>query len=242
MERERMQSELSSILEQLRSLSRPKRLEGMARYGIDTSRALGVQIPELRSLARALTKKRTPQVRHELAATLWQSGWHEARILASMVDVPSLVDEAQLESWAADFCSWDLCDQCCNNLFRHAPQAWTKALAWARLGAAGPEFTVRAGYVLMATLAVGAKSAPDSAFEPFWPLLLSGCEDNRNYVKKAVNWALRQLGKRNAALHAKALSVVREMRSLEAPAARWIASDALRELESAKVLARVARP
>lgn len=227
-----------AILVELRSLARPGRLQGMARFGIDTSKALGVQIPELRNLARISKKGRTPAERHELAAALWQTGLHEPRILASMVDAPQLVPVQQLDAWAADFRSWDLCDQCCNNLFRHTDHGWDKAAAWAALGADGPEFTVRAGFVLMATLCVAHKQAPHSAFEPFWPLILEGCTDPRNFVKKGVNWALRQLGKRNAAFNARAVALAEEMLQLRSPAARWIASDALRELCSAKVRER----
>lgn len=234
-----IESDLKEILDEMHRLAVPNRLQGMQRFGIDTSHALGVQIPELRRLSRQYAKGRAAHERHQLAAALWETGIHEARILASMVDAAELVDSEQLEAWIAAVCSWDLCDQCCNNLFRHTPLAWDKALQWSALAPEGPEFTVRAGFVLMATLCVKEKHLSDEAFAPFWPLLLAGCTDGRNNVKKGLNWALRQLGKRNTAMHARAVETARKMLELDAAPARWIARDALRELESEKVLARL---
>lgn len=230
---------VDAILEQLQILARPSRLHGMARYGIDTSKALGVKIPELRTLARICRKGHSPEQRHELAQGLWQHELHEARILASMLDAPALVTPEQMEAWAQDFTSWDLCDQCCSNLFRHTPHAWEQAQKWASLGRDGPEFVVRAGFVLMATLCVKDKTAPDEAFEPFWPLLLTGSEDGRAYVKKGVSWALRQLGKRNATLYSRAVMLARKMEEQGSSVAVSIARETMRELQGEKVLHRL---
>lgn len=223
--------EAERILVRLRASSDARRLSGMARFGIDTSKAMGLAIPVLRVEARLLRKGHGEMQRHDLAQALWDTEVHEARILASMVDAPDLVHEARMERWATAFNSWDLCDQCCNNLFRHAAPAWRMAAAWASLGAHGPEFTVRAGFVLMATLAVGDKQAPDESFLAYFPLLRTGCVDGRNYVKKAVSWALRQIGKRDAVLHKEALVLARWMQEQTALAPRWVGRDVLRDLE-----------
>lgn len=209
------------ILAELRRRATPSNLPGMARFGIDTSSALGVSIPALRRLARAHRRD------HALALALWKTGVHEARILASLVDDPRQVTAAQMDVWARDVRSWDLCDQVCNNLFNRTPHAWRKAMQWSWRR---PEFVRRAGYVLMATLAVHDKNASDADFEPCFDAIRRGATDERKFVKKAVNWALRQIGKRNATLRARAIAVARELEALNTPAARWIARDALREL------------
>ena len=234
----------ATLVARLRNVADPTRLTGMARYGIHTDRALGVSIPHLRAAARDAKKNSAMEERHALAASLWASELHEARILASMIDAPELVDARQMQAWAADFESWDLCDQCCTNLFRWTAPAWDQALAWSHLGREAPEFLKRAGFVLMATLAVGDKTSPDARFFPFFERIRAAVDDPRNYVKKAVNWALRQIGKRNAALNLIALNLCRELlepaRTL-GPGARWVATDALRELESPEVQARLRR-
>lgn len=209
------------ILTQLHRLARPARLAGMTRFGINTGTALGVSIPQLRTLARAHRRD------HALALALWKSGIHEACILASMVDDPQQVSAAQMDAWIRDFNSWDLCDQVCINLFVHTPHAWRKALQWSRRK---PEFERRAGYVLMAALAVHDKQATDADFDICFDAIRRGATDNRNFVRKAVNWALRQIGKRNPALRQKATTTARALEHLDTPASRWIARDALREL------------
>ncbi len=216
----------------MRELADPARLEGMARFGIDTGTALGVTVTELRTLARGLGRD------HELAADLWASGIHEARILASIVDDPKLVTERQMESWVHEFDSWDVCDQACANLFDRTPFAFGKALEWS---AREPEFEKRAGFVLMAGTAVHRKDEPDGAFHVFLPRIRAEAVDDRNYVKKAVSWALRQIGKRSAGLRADAIRTAREIEKLDARAARWIARDVLRELESPAVTQRLSR-
>jgi 3-methyladenine DNA glycosylase AlkD len=175
---------------------------------------------------------------HELAAQLWASGIHEARILASLVDDPRRVSEAQMDSWVADFDSWDICDLVCSNLFCRTPFAGTKAVQWS---AGGEEYVRRAGFVLMAGLAVRDKKSADAEFMRFFPLMVQASTDERNYVKKAVNWALRGIGKRNLALNAQAIQIAQEIKALDSRSARWIAADALRELTSEAVHRRLLR-
>jgi 3-methyladenine DNA glycosylase AlkD len=202
----------------------------MARYGINTAGTLGVPIPVLRRLAREAGKD------HALAAELWKSGIHEARILATMVDDPSRVRARQMDRWARDLDSWDVCDQACQNLFRHTPLAFAKAAQWAR---AQPEFVRRAGFSLMAGLAAGAKDAADTRFAAFLPLIAEAVGDDRNMVRKAVNWALRGIGKRNRRLHRLAIAAATEIARQDSRSARWIAADALRELKDPKVVGRI---
>ncbi|HZW04149.1 MAG TPA: DNA alkylation repair protein [Anaerolineaceae bacterium] len=213
---------LETALAELHRQSDPARRAGMARYGIDTSRALGVPMPAIRSLARG-------QRSHALALELWASGIHEARILASLVDDPRQVTREQMEAWVADFNSWDVCDQVCGNLFDRTPYAVDCVFAWSQRQ---PEFEKRAAYALIAWLAVHDKKAPDSLFLSFLPVVEQGATDPRNFVKKAVNWALRQTGKRNAALRTAALQAAHRIRAIDSPAARWVAADAIRELEA----------
>jgi len=212
---------LALVIRRLKSHANPANVAGMARYGISTRGTLGVPIPVLRALAKECGRS------HRLAQQLWDTGIHEARILATLVDDPAQVTRGQMDRWARSLDSWDVCDQACQNLFRYTPFAFEQAARWAR---ARPEFVRRAGFSLMAGLAVKAKDAGDDQFEAFFPLIREAATDDRNMVKKAVNWALRQIGKRNAALRAKAIALAQEIRGLDSRAARWIASDALREL------------
>ncbi len=208
------------LLERLAPLANPANVAGMARYGINPKGALGVPTPVLRKLARECGRN------HELAAGLWASEVHELRILATLVEEPALITRAQMNRWARDLYSWDICDQACQNLFRYTPFAFDRAKRWAR---ARPEFVRRAGFSLMAGLAVKAKDASDRQFEAFLPLIADAAADERNMVKKAVNWALRAIGKRNPRLRAKAIAAAKRIHGMDSPAARWIASDALRE-------------
>jgi 3-methyladenine DNA glycosylase AlkD len=202
----------------------------MGRFGIDTRNALGVAVTELRGLARRIGRD------HDLAAALWRSEIHEARLLATMVDEPSSVTEAQMERWVSDLTSWDLCDQLCGNLFDKTPFAFDTALGWS---GREEEFVKRAGFALMASLAVHRKDVGDSRFEAFFPAISAQATDDRNYVKKAVSWALRQIGKRSPELHRKAIATARQIGRIDARAARWIARDVLRELESPAVQDRL---
>lgn len=212
----------AEILKRLKSLSNPKNVEGMARFGINPDRTYGVQIPVLRQIAKKTGKD------HALAQELWASGIHEARILASMVDSPSLVTEEQMESWVREFDSWDVCDGCIMNLFAFTPFAWDKTVEWS---SAKKEFVKRAGFVMMARLAVGSVKAEDGMYEKFLPIIKRESGDGRNFVRKAVNWALRQIGKRNVNLNKKAIKTAREIQKIDSKAAKWVASDALRELQ-----------
>jgi len=226
------------IIKQLKKLSNPKNVEGMARFGIKSKHKLGIRKPALRKLASQITKDPSlsnKTVRHRLAGQLWSSEILEARILASMIDVPELVTEKQMDYWITGFDSWDLCDQVCMNLLDKTPLAYRKAVEWSKRE---PEFEKRAGYALMACLAWHDKEAPDSKFIKFFPHIKLGATDERNFVKKAVNWALRQIGKRNKKLNGKAIKLAREIEKMDSKSARWIAKDALRELSSEPVQSR----
>jgi 3-methyladenine DNA glycosylase AlkD len=213
------------LLAALRAQANPTNVAGMARYGINTAGTLGVPIPVIRRLAREAGRS------HALAAELWASGIHEARILATLVEEPARATRRQMNQWARDFDSWDVCDQACQNLFRYTPFAWAMAAAWA---GARPEFVRRAGFSLMAGLAVKDKAAPDEDFEALLPLVAAAATDERNLVKKAVNWALRAIGKRNPRLRRAAIAAAGDLLAIDSPAARWIARDALRELRARK--------
>jgi len=173
---------------------------------------------------------------HLLAQRLWNSGVHEARILAGMIDPPEEVTEKQMERWVMDFDSWDVCDQVCSNLFDRTKFAHKKAMDWSKRG---EEFVKRAGFVLMATLAVHDKEAGDKEFLKFFPIIKREARDERNFVKKAVNWALRQIGKRNLHLNQKASKTAKEIQGIDSKSAKWIASDAIRELTSETVQKRL---
>ncbi len=222
--------ECKEILSRLKSLSDPEAVAGMARYGIKPESAYGVSIPNLRKIAREAGKN------HGLALKLWSSGRHEARILAGMIERPEEVTEEQMEAWARDFNSWDLCDQCCNNLFRKLAWAHDKALEWT---SREEEFVKRAGFVLMACLAVHDKEAKNAAFLKFLPVIEREASDSRNFVKKAVNWALRQIGKRHLELNLAAIRTAEEISRMDSTAAKWIASDAIRELAGESVQERL---
>jgi 3-methyladenine DNA glycosylase AlkD len=211
------------IIKQLKSLSDPEAVAGMARFGIKSEKTLGVSIPNLRKIAKKTGKN------HPLALQLWDSGIHEARILAGMVDDPEMVTEEQMESWIKDFDSWDVCDQCCLNLLDKTEFAYQKAIEWSERS---EEFVKRTGFVLMAQFAVHDKKASDEDFMQFFPIIKREATDKRNFVKKAVNWALRQIGKRNLNLNDKAIEIAKEIQQLDSKSAKWIASDALLELTS----------
>ena len=218
------------ILNRLKSLSNPEAVAGMARFGINPINTCGVSIPTLRKIARETGKD------HNLAEELWSSGIHEARILACLIDVPEKVNEEQMEKWVADFDSWDVCDQCCSNLFDKTSYAYQKAIEW---GNRKEEFVKRAGFVMMATLAVHGKMAADKEFLKFLPQIKKGAVDNRNFVRKAVNWALRQIGKRNLNLNGIAIKTAKEILEIDSKTAKWVASNALAELTNEKVQKRL---
>lgn len=218
------------IIRRLEGAAAPEAVKWMASYGITPERAYGVKIPELRTIAKECGRNRS------LAKRLWANDTRETRILASMIDEPAKVTEKQMDNWALCFDYWEIVDQCCMNLFEKTPFAAAKAVEWS---GRPEEYVKRAGFVLMARLAVSDKRAPDSLFEGFLPLIEMESDDDRNMVKKGVNWALRQTGKRNLRLHGKALAASRRIHARGTKSARWIASDALRELESDAVVSRL---
>lgn len=218
------------IIQKLNSFSNPENVAGMARFGINFKNNLGISIPTLRKIAKEIGKE------HSLAQELWDCGIHEAKILAGMIDEPEVVTEKQMEQWVKEFDSWDVCDQVCGNLFDKTPFAYKKAVAWSK---SEKEFIRRAGFVMMAELAVHDKTASDTEFIKFLPFIKRESCDERNFVKKAVNWALRQIGKRNRHLNKNAIATAKEILKGDSKAARWVAADALRELESEVVQKRL---
>jgi 3-methyladenine DNA glycosylase AlkD len=221
---------LEQCLARLRAKARPRQLTGMARYGISIKNRLGVAVPDLRAIAKEAKKS------HALALALWKTGIADARILAGMVDEPAMVTPSQMDSWARDFNSWDLCDQVCMNLFDKTPHAWKRVVKWARQE---EEFVRRAAFALIACLAWHDKTAEDKQFITLFPLIKKAASDDRNMVKKAVSWALRHVGKRNRNLHALAIKTAKEIRKMDSRSARWIGADAVRDLASPATLRRV---
>ncbi len=217
-------------ISKLRKLSDRKVRKSQKRFGISQDGSLGVRIPELRRISRELGTD------HSLALRLWNSGIHEARILASLIEDPSIVGKRQMELWVADLDSWDICDACCNNLFCKTPFAYGKALEWS---ARKEEFVKRAGFVLMACLAIHDKYADDGKFVRFLDRAARESRDGRRFVTKAVNWTIRQIGKRNKRLNGIAISIARTIGKNGNASSRWIASDALRELKSKGVQKRL---
>jgi 3-methyladenine DNA glycosylase AlkD len=210
----------NQILKELESCKNPEAVKGMARFGINPKNTYGISMPVLRKMARGLGPS------HQLAIELWTTEVHEARILASLIDLPNEVTVAQMQNWVEDFDSWDVCDQCCSNLFSRTQCAYEMASEWS---SRKEEFVKRAGFALMASLAWHDKQASDSKFLKFLPAIKREATDERNFVRKAVNWALRQIGKRNARLRREAVWTAKEIHKMNSKSARWIASDALRE-------------
>ena len=221
---------LDEVIQELKSLSNPRSVEGMARFGISSEKTLGISIPNLRKLAKRCGSN------HRLALELWQSQLHEARILASMVDNPIEVTPEQMDGWTADFNSWDVCDQCCLNLYVKTPRSFSRVVEWS---GAKEEFVQRAAFALVACIAFKDKKATNKQLVTFLPLIERESKDGRNFVKKAVNWALRQIGKRNKALNKEALKSAYSIKEIDSRSARWIAADAIRELESEAVQRRL---
>lgn len=221
---------IDDILAKLQCMSNPDGVKGMARYGINSKNNLGISVYKLREIA-----KETGQD-HDLALKLWNSGIHDARLLACFIDNPLEVTGGQMDSWVQDFDSWDICDQACTSLFDRSPLAWTKAFEWAEHP---DEFVKRGAFSLIAGLTVHDKKVSDEKFEQFIPLIRKHSHDERNYVKKAVNWAIRNIGKRNKNLNKSMIKLSRELLQADSKTAKWIASDALRELTSIKIQKRI---
>jgi 3-methyladenine DNA glycosylase AlkD len=221
---------LDEALAMINSHAHPEQLDGMARFGLVGEERLGLSVPEMRGIAKQLKRD------HDLALKLWDTGIPEAMMVASMIADPRLLTEAQMDDWAQDFMAWDVCDQVCGNLFDKSPLAWKKPAGWADRD---EEFVKRAAFALMACLAWHDKTAADEQFMPFLPIIVQGSSDPRNFVKKAVSWALRNIGKRNLALNGAAIQTAREIQLLESKASRWIAADALKELTGEAVQRRL---
>ena len=221
---------IREILTRLESLGSSANVADMARYGIIAKKAFGVSAPAIRAIAKEVGRN------HGLVLKLWSTEIYDARILAAFIDDPELVTEKQMEAWVKDFDNWAICDGVCIHLFRKTPFAWKKAKAWSKRK---EEFVKRAGFTLFATLAVHDKQADDKKFIQLLPTIKREARNERNGVKKAVNWALRQIGKRNLALNKYAIQTAKEIKKIDSPAARWITSDALRELTSESIKVRV---
>lgn len=223
-------AEAKAVIAELKAMGSEENRAGMARFGINTDDAFGISMTAIRPLARRHRRN------HDLALALWATGKHEARILASLIDDPKEVTPKQMDEWAADFDSWDLCDQACMKLFAATPYVAQKVRKWAK---DKREFVRRAAFALIAGYAVHAKKAPDDEFLPFLDEIERAADDDRNFVKKAVNWALRQIGKRSAELHAPALRLAEELAASGDKTARWIGRDAVKELTDPKQLGRL---
>jgi len=217
------------LLKKLKSMEKPENVVGMARYGINPKNNLGISIYKLRPIAKEIGKN------HDLALKLWNSGIHDARLLACFIDNPEKVTSKQMDLWAYNFDSWDICDQACTSLFDLTPLAWEKIIQWSKHE---KEFVKRGAFSLIAGLAVHDKNANDKMFEKLFPIIIRESNDDRNYVKKAVNWALRNIGKRNKVLNKKAIETAKNILKIDSKTARWIANDAIKELTSQKVLKR----
>jgi 3-methyladenine DNA glycosylase AlkD len=224
--------EKDEVLVWLKRRGTQRTVKGMARYGIEAERAFGVPMGTLLSLSKRIGKD------HALAMALWESGWYEARLLAALVGDAEQMTRRQMNAWAASFENWADCDTACFKLFDRTPFAWEKSRQWST---SPREFVKRGGFALMACLALHDKAAPDKSFLAFLPIIEKGARDERNFVKKAVSWALRAIGRRNRALNAAALAVANRLAVSEEPSSRWIGKDALRELSSSKVRAQLAR-
>jgi 3-methyladenine DNA glycosylase AlkD len=220
---------VKDIVEKLKSKANPDNLKGMARYGISTANRLGNSIPFLRELAKEIEKN------HKLALELWKKGIDETRILASMIGEEDKLTEDQAEKWVVDFNSWDVCDQVCMNLFKKLPFVEKKIKEWSKRE---EEFVKRAAFSLIACIAVYDKEKPDNEFIKFFPLIKRAASDERNYVKKAVSWALRNIGKRNKNLNKEAIKFAKKLEKTDSKSAKWIAKDTLRDIQNEKVRKR----
>ena len=221
---------VKDVLNKLQSKAQPEQLKGMAKYGMTVEQRLGVSVPDMRKLAKEIGRD------HRLALDLWSTGIAEARIVAAMVGDPDKLTEEQMEDWVKDIDSWDVCDQVCANLFEKNHLAWKKIIDWSERE---EEFVKRTAFSLIACLAWHDKKAADEKFLELLSIIVREAVDERNFVKKAVNWALRNIGKRNLNLNRAAVNTAREIQRLDSKAARWIASDAIRELESDAVQNRL---
>ncbi|MCK4366238.1 MAG: DNA alkylation repair protein [Thermoplasmatales archaeon] len=222
--------ESEEVISQLKSMGSARNIEGMGRFGIKTENNLGVSVTTLRNYAKKIGTN------HNLAVKLWESGIRDARMVAACIEDSKTVSEEQIDKWVNDFDSWDICDYCCGHLIDKTPFAYKKAKEWS---GRKEEFQKRAGFALMAWLAVHDKKTDDSEFEEFLKIIKKESTDERNFVRKAVNWALRNIGKRDITMNKKAVEIAKEIQKIDSKSARWIANDAIRELTSEKVKQRL---
>ena len=222
--------EFEEIIDFLEENKSDKNISGMKMFKIDSNKIYGIKMDVLRKLAKKIGKN------HKIALQLWKHGYHESRILATIVEETDKMDEKQLDEWVNDFDTWDICDQACINLFSNMPLAISKISNWA---SSEKEFVKRTAFSLIAVIAVHDKKSKNSYFEKFFPIIKQGCDDNKNFVKKAVNWALRSIGKKNKYLNEKAIILAKEILELDYKSAQWIGKDALKELESKEVQNRL---
>jgi 3-methyladenine DNA glycosylase AlkD len=224
-------SEVTEILAWLKRHGSKRNRDGMARYGIFSQKMFGISVGDLQRYAKSLGRN------HELALSLWETGWYEARMLAAFLDEPAQVTPAQMDRWTRDFDNWGICDTVCMHLFDRTPHAWGKAELWAKRK---DEFVRRAGFALMASLALHDKETGDEPFQKFLRLVEATASDERNFVKKAVNWALRGIGERSLALNANAVGIAKRLAASENSTERWVGKDALRQLATPAVAKRLA--
>jgi len=228
---DRIEAEVARTLAWLKRRGTKANREGMARYAIRSEKMFGVSVGTLRQLGKRLGRN------HELAAALWDTGWYEARMLASFVDEPAHVTPAQMDRWCKDFDNWAICDTVCFHLFDRTPHAWVKVQKWSRGRA---EFVKRAAFALLASLALHDKNAADQRFIRCLPLIEREATDGRNFVKKSLSWALRTIGGRRTTLNARATAVARRLAGSPDKTARWVGRDVLRQLASPAVARRLA--
>lgn len=221
---------VEEVMQELQSKAKPDQIEGMAKFAIVGDQRMGVSVPDMRKIAKAVGKN------HQLALDLWDTGVPEGMIVAGMISEPDKLTDEQMEDWVADINSWDICDQVCMNLFEKSPLAEKKIFEWSDRE---EEFVKRTSYALIACLAWHDKEAGDEEFIKYFPIIVAGSTDERNFVKKAVNWALRNIGKRNQNLNEQAILCARQIHEIDSKSARWIASNARRELESDKIQERL---
>jgi len=221
-----------NVLKDLKSMGKEKNIRGMGKFGIKTENNLGVSVTDIRKYSKKIGKD------HGLALDLWKTGIRDARMLAACIEDPEKVTESQIEDWVKDFDSWDICDHCCGHLIDKTSFSYKKAKEWAKRE---KEFEKRAGFALIAWLALHDKKVNDKEFEKFFPLIKSESIDNRNFVKKAISWALRNIGKRNLKINKKAVELAKEIKKIDAVSSKWIANDVIKELTSGKIIKRLER-
>jgi 3-methyladenine DNA glycosylase AlkD len=227
-----MKVEVQAAVASLEKMSTKRDRDNLARFGITTNKAFGVSVANVQALAKRLGRS------HELAAALWETGWYEARLLTAYIDEPERVTPAQMDRWCRDFDNWGVVDTLCFCLFDRTPHAWAKVTKWSAMRG---EFQKRAAFALLASLAGHDKTSGDAPFLDGLRLIEKAADDDRNFVKKGISWALRLIGRRNVALNAQAVEVAKRLAASEQPGARWVGRDALRELTSPPVLQRLAR-